>query len=356
MTAKICLNMIVRDEVEILERALRAAAPWIDCWAIHDTGSTDGTQALIFRVMDELGVPGRLSHGHFENFSQARNEALEAALDSGMDFDWLLLQDADMELVVDDSKWRNRLSGPSHRVTQRTDDLSYRNIRLLNRRDAAEAEYHGPTHEYLQVVGSSDFNGISFLDHACGSSRAEKFDRDVRLLAKAVENDPEDSRSVFYLAQSHRDSGRSQDATYWYHNRVRLGGWDEEVWYSKYQIAKLTGLAGDYLEAWNHRPTRAEPLVDLAGIYRARQQWHLAHLMSKKAVGIVRPDDLLFLDEPAYSWRALDEYAVASYWVGDHTMAAWSCRRLLGLRALPEDHRARVEANLAFANAKQKRR
>ena len=45
--ARLCLNMIVRNESAILERCLRSVADHVACWVIGDTGSTDGTQDLI---------------------------------------------------------------------------------------------------------------------------------------------------------------------------------------------------------------------------------------------------------------------------------------------------------------------
>src|SRR6476646_7743405 len=43
----LCLNMIVKNEMANLERCLSAAEPYIACWVIGDTGSTDGTQDFI---------------------------------------------------------------------------------------------------------------------------------------------------------------------------------------------------------------------------------------------------------------------------------------------------------------------
>lgn len=42
-----------------------------------DTGSTDGTQDLIRRVMADFNVPGTLDEHPFENFATTRNIALE---------------------------------------------------------------------------------------------------------------------------------------------------------------------------------------------------------------------------------------------------------------------------------------
>ena len=49
----VTLCMIVKDETHIIEQCLRSMAKYVDRYDITDTGSTDGTQDLIKKVMDE---------------------------------------------------------------------------------------------------------------------------------------------------------------------------------------------------------------------------------------------------------------------------------------------------------------
>ena len=58
-TARLCLNMIVKNEMANLERCLGAVADHIDCWVIGDTGSTDGTQDFIKIVFRRAQPAGR---------------------------------------------------------------------------------------------------------------------------------------------------------------------------------------------------------------------------------------------------------------------------------------------------------
>ena len=74
---RICLNMIVKNESRVIERCLRSAKPFIHSWAISDTGSTDGTQDIIRRVMAD--VPGELIERPWVDFAHNRNQALELA-------------------------------------------------------------------------------------------------------------------------------------------------------------------------------------------------------------------------------------------------------------------------------------
>ena len=95
--AKICLNMIVKNESGIIERCLASVLPWIDCYVICDTGSTDATPEVIRTFFARHGVPGEIHAIDFVHFEYARNRALELCRAAPLAFDYILLTDADME-------------------------------------------------------------------------------------------------------------------------------------------------------------------------------------------------------------------------------------------------------------------
>src|ERR1700722_12923400 len=95
----ICLNMIVKDEKDVITRCLSSTLPVIDYWVIVDTGSTDGTQKIIKDYMKEKGVPGDLYERPWVNFEHNRNEAIELARDKA---DYLFFIDADEFMKYDD--------------------------------------------------------------------------------------------------------------------------------------------------------------------------------------------------------------------------------------------------------------
>lgn len=355
---RICLTMIVKDEAAIIERCLAAAAPWIDSYCILDTGSTDGTPDLIRSFFTGLEIPGEVHLGEFHDFAQARNDALAAARDSAQASDYLLLCDADMELTVDDPSFKHALSADAYLVLQRGGGYQYANLRMM-RRDLP-ATYRGVTHEHLDLGGhrAEQLDGLWFLDHAEGSSRAVKYERDLDLLTRGLEEEPDNARYVFYLAQTHRDLGQHREALAAYLRRTVMGGWDEEVWYATFQVAVLherlhdndDTVLGAYLAAYELRPTRAEPLVELARYCREHgPRHHLSHLFASRALQIALPADRLFLDAGAYGWRVLDELAIASYWIGSHEESATRARAALAHPELPPEHRARIEKNLGYA-------
>lgn len=355
----LCLNMIVRNETANLERCLTAVAGHIACWVIGDTGSTDGTRDFIRAFFARHEIPGELHSFPFENFEQARNEALTRAYASPLTYDYLLFADADMELVVEDPAFRTRLHAPGYRLIQRAgSDLIYWNTRLVKR--GLGARYRGVTHEYLDVPGGvEELQGVWYKDHASGANRIDKFERDIRLLTQALEHEPENVRTWFYLAQSYRDAGRTAEAADAYAKRAEMGGWDEEAWYARLQHARCLRSLGDdggflrqALAAFHQRPRRAEPLYDLARYYREHGMHEVSVLFSEPGLALPLPEqDVLFLENYVYTVGIREEFAIAAFYARyparkdrGHSV----CNAIALDRDVPEASRALARSNLLF--------
>ncbi|MEY9524041.1 tetratricopeptide (TPR) repeat protein [Bradyrhizobium japonicum] len=360
--AALCLNMIVKNEIANLDRCLTAIAPHISCWVICDTGSTDGTPEFVQSFFAKHGIPGEFYSCPFIDFAQARNEALDRARGSPMPFEFLLLADADMELLVHTPSFPRNLTSAAYAVRQRN-GLTYRNVRLL-RRDA-QATYRGVTHEYLAVSSgeTSNLNDISFLDRATGSNRGEKLKRDLRLLTEALsaERDPiMVARYVFYLANTLRDAGQPEAALRMYRRRADLGGWRQEVFMSLLNLARLMeGLCctkeevvAAYAKAATLCPTRAEALYGAARFCRKASLYELGYDFAVRGLSVARPEDALFAEEWVYDYGLLDELAVCAYWTGRYGVCRDACDRLIEEGIIPAEQRARVAHNRRAAVAR----
>ena len=158
------------------------------------------------------------------------------------------------------------------------------------------------------------------------------------------------------MIASLRDAGMFEKAVAAYERRVAMGGWEEEVYCSLQEIAHLLvrlgrkddEVVGAFLRAFEYRPRRAEPMCEIATFLRLRGHVKAGYPFAKTATEIPRPDETLFLDEAVYAWRSLDELAVAAYWVGRNHEALITNERLLAEGYVPEEHRERIEKNLAF--------
>lgn len=350
--------MIVRNEAAIIERALQSVVGVVDCCVIGDTGSTDGTPAVIRAFCAAHDIACELHEFPFVDFSQARNEALAHARQSPLAFEFLLLFDADMELRCDDLAALAFRDADAALVRQDSATIAYENVRLLRR--GADARYVGATHEALAVAGNiARLTGVHFIDHADGANRPEKLERDERLLRTALEQNPGDHRAMFYLAQTLRDAGHHAAAAAWYARRAAAGGWDEERWYARYQVAlcqqqqgDVAGFVSGCLDAYALRPTRAEPLVHLARHYADTGAHDAGLLLLEAAARLPWPGhDRLFIERDAYGDALRDLLAISGFYsaVPERRMAGRLACDALALDAgVSPQRRQTARSNLLF--------
>ncbi len=354
MRPAICLNMIVRNEAHIVGNVLDMVAPYITSWVIVDTGSDDGTQDVIRSQMADLGIPGELHERPWRSFGVNRSEALALARGHG-DYIWVI--DADDKVVgtLDFS----RLRADAYRLHYRKPSgLTYWRTQLF--RSGLGWRYEGVVHEYAACDDpfvETRLEGDYLIESRRLGARnldPQKLARDRDLLRAEVESDPDDARSVFYLAQTYFDMGDFPNAREWYARRVDLGGWDEEVYFAMFRLAVVMlqlrvawpEVQEAYLQAWEFRPIRAEPLYAIACRYRSVRQYRLGYLFAERAAQIPFPDkDNLFVRTDVYAWRAADEQAVCASWIGKRDEAFTLWRRLLARTDLPSEDRRRIAAN-----------
>ncbi len=342
----IALCMIVRNEAHVLERCLRSLDGLIDSWSICDTGSTDGTPELAASLLGHL--PGELHHRRWVDFGHNRSELLELSRGAA---DYLLLLDADM--TVRRSGELPWLDADAY-LLRETGSLDFGVIRLV--RGDRRWWYEGSTHEYIATDGElrrDELGELEIEHHGDGSARADKLLRDAGLLRRDMLREPENPRPVFYLAQTYRDLDRHELAAKYYRRRVTMGGWDEEVFYANLQEGALR-IRHDHaagvpilLEAWQRRPTRAEPLFELAQACRRRGEFAPARMFAERGLEIPYPADVLFIHRWVYDYGLLMERAFAAGGLGDVEQTRADLRTVLDYAELPQQTRHYVEHSLA---------
>lgn len=316
---KLCWNAIVRNESARIERCMLSLVHHISSYVVVDTGSSDGTPGLIREFFAKHNIPGEVHHTRFINFEQARNEALIAARKSPIEFDYMLLVDADMELVAEKPAWANALGGDSYDMQQRAGAVHYGNRRLV--RKNTTGMYVGVTHEYLDVPSAGMVDGAYFVDHADGENRKDKFARDIELLEVALKADPNNGRYLYYLGQSYRDAHKWSKAANAYKKCVAAGGWDEQVWSAQSNYAHcIKELDGDadfvheMLVAHNMRPSRAETLYDLAKHYREKGMNSASLVFSEAGMLIPPSSDILFVNNFVYETGLREEFSICAFY------------------------------------------
>ena len=382
------------DAVAPPRRPSSGASRLVGAVCICDTGSTDDTAAVVTQACEDLGLPLRLVADPWRNFGHNRSRSFLRAAEFASQLDWplgasyALLIDADMVLRLGPrgavweafGEWQDGEEGrrrppdcPSSEsegqsplpagatFMQRAGQLEYYNVRLA--RLDKPWRCIGSTHEYWSCEGEEagpkaiapEF--IFIQDVGDGGAKADKYERDVRLLSEDIAADPTNVRAHFYLAQSLHHMGRLEEAAATYEKRIALGGWWEERWYAKLALGRVLLAMGRVYEAeaWLQRaaaqnPARAEPLVELATAFRNRGDNLKAAHYARAAASRSLPPSGLFVEVPAHTHRPLYERTITDYYL----LRAASPRDALAanLRYLcnapSADHHESVFSNLRF--------
>lgn len=356
----VVLCMIVKDESAVIQGCLESVAPHIDAFCIVDTGSTDNTISVIREFFAARGIPGVVHERAWKDFGSNRSEAIQLAHEVG---EYALVMDAD-DLLHGQVDFHS-LTADSYLVQITSESLTYWRQQLFSARK--KWRYEGVVHEYptcddpsVTVLRQPPTWWIESRRVGARNLAADKYQRDANLLLADLEVNPGNPRSVFYLAQSYFDMGDYEKSLSRYVHRAAMGGWDEEVFYSKMRtglcLINLERPRGEILDAllgaWEFRPTRAEPLYHLAQWHREQSMFQQAVLFARAGTRIAMPaDDILFVAADVYSWRLKDELAISAYYTGEFHESLRLCVDLLRNTLLPVDHRARVERNLQLATS-----
>jgi len=354
----VCLNMIVKNETKVITRCLASVKPIIDYWVIVDTGSTDGTQQLIKDFMKD--VPGELFERPWKNFGHNRNEALQLAKNKA---DYLLFIDADEVLAFEPGFKMPNLDKDFYHVMTLYSGTTYARVQLI--KNSLDWRWVGVLHEALDSPNAhtndilKGVNDVVFTDGA-RSQDPQKYQKDAKVLEEGLLEEPNNSRYVFYLAQSYRDAGEHEKALKNYERRVTMGGWDEEVFWSIMQTGLLKEalkkpheeIITSFYQSYHHRPVRAEPLFYLANYYRRKGDYAAGYLIASIADKIPFPKDILFVEKWMYEHGIALELSICAYWIGKYDECMAVSSRMLSNPNLPQSVRECVERNVGFTRAK----
>jgi len=247
----------------------------------------------------------------------------------------------------------------------------HKDVRLY-RKD--KCRWENPIHNTHEVQGKVlYFDGVKVVhDRDHGQSPASRFQRSVqrdklvtKVLSKKVRENPKDTRSIFYLAQQHRDAGRWDLALHWYRLYTLTDSpnvWPEELFQAHVQAARAAMAISLHEEALEHgaeaaklMPARAEGWCVQGDAHYATQDFAKALEFYQKAESCEIPKDArLWVDKAIHKdgWKVLDVISMCMYHLGQHGQGIEVIKRILELPALPEDQRGRIAKNAEFHRKK----
>lgn len=353
---KICLNMIVKNESRVIKRCLASVKELIDYWVVVDTGSDDGTQEIIKEYLKD--IPGELHERPWRNFGENRSEAFNLAQGKGS---YILFMDADDTLEFAPDFKFPPLTKDLYLMWRGTPSFTYQKPQLA--RGDLPWRWVGVTHEYLdldRIYTSEILENVNYISGDGGASNDDprKFWRNVELLTEGLKKEPNNARYAFYLAESYRDAGERAKALEWYQKRVDMGGWEEELFYSKLQIGHLLrhlGMPASLVkEAYKlshlQRPHRIEPIYYIAETCNGQEEYEEAYRSIKAWQAAPKPSqkDILFNEDWVAHYGLLFQLSICSYYVGEYQESLNACDELLKIKELPEAWRAQVAVNRTF--------
>ena len=303
--------MIVKNEKTIIERCLNSVKKIIDYWVIVDTGSSDGTQQTIKECMRQ--IPGELYEQPWINFAENRNRALSLAHRKG---DYLFFIDADEYLEFSDNFILPELDKDAYYfATRLPHNIQFYRMLLVN--NHLKWVWEGVLHEtlYSTQAGRSCaimHNVINVAESNDGHRNrdVQKYHKDAILLEKELQKEPNNSRYVFFLAQSYFQAREYDLALKNYNKRSTMGGFDEEIYFSFYMAGRLQEILNmppdhyidSYKKAMAIRPLRAEPYYRIADYYYSIEKYDIAFDLLEKAHSFPIPPDSLNIEKNIYDF------------------------------------------------------
>lgn len=357
MKPLLSLVMIVKDEARVIRRTLESVRGVVDRIDILDTGSTDGTQLEILSWAAQNHVPAQVREEPFVDYSTSRNRALELAKDSA---EFLLMLSAD-EVLLDAGKLRDWLSARRPGAHDAL-DVRYRFGEELHGRSPritsanGKARYGGVTHEALVADSVDPEIAPATVHYDSGPiDKRARWELDLKLLRKAVTDDPTNTRAMFYLAQTLGCLGYVEAAHFAYALRANMGGFREEQYEAAYRAARLAEISGwpwayveqRFLEAHETSPHRAEPLFRIAEHYLFTGEPERARGFAAEAARCDAPkNDRMFHERHVYAWQALDVLGQCEAQTGNPMAAAVAYELALESDILPRPDRLRISRYL----------
>lgn len=243
----LCLNMIVKNEAEIIEQSLEKllAHFTFQYWVICDTGSTDETKTIIRSFFQSKKIPGELIETEWKDFGHNRTLALQNSYKKG---DYALIWDADDELngtfVLP-----KPLAADAYSLSFANDQTNLRYSRPILVNNHKKWKYVGVLHEYLAYEetglppASVHHSGEYTIQSGRSGSRNKdpfKYAKDAEILRKAlVETDPMTSlygRYAFYCGNSYYNAKQFNESLQFYEAVLVSNAWIQEKYVSCLRI------------------------------------------------------------------------------------------------------------------------
>ena len=362
--------MIKNESSSICDTLTSYTSGGLKHFFVLDTGSTDDTVLLTQAFFDENQLTGIIEQEPFVDFATSRNRALELAEDCFPHAAFFIMPDAEWHLqypenLIQFCEQEQNTDTPLYLMPIKMNATEFTTARLF--RVANRIRFKGVVHEVPEIIASIKApDPIYFVVNSTyqGIEKSKRrWLQDLILLTKTVEENPDDPRSLFYLAQTYECLGELEQAYQFYLRRSAINGWDEENFITYFRLGYLAEslfknndtreaswatAMNHYLKAFSLRFHRIEPLVKIASHYWP-DNIQACYLFIKQAYDTPYPkNDLLFIEKDMYLFERYEIMSRCAWYMGKYELG-----RQVTLRALeihPET--PHLQQNLALYQEK----
>lgn len=295
----ICVLIMCKDEEHCILDTLNSTLPYTSEYIICDTGSTDNTIGVCNDFFRNNNIKGQIFQHEWKNFGYNYTVLYQLGYEhSKADYIWQI--DADdiicgkMEIgeLKEDAyflKFGQKFTYVRQQIS--SNKIKWKHVGVIHGYIASDDE---------KPYSKGEIQGDYYIDSRRNGSRHknidknERFSRDAKILEQGLIDEPNNSRYIFYLGQCYYDSEQFEKSAEAYDKRTKMGGWNQEIYYSHLKVGQCYQKLGKdkdtiikkYLEAYYTDKERAEGLFFIGELYYNLKEWKLSKKYLKKACNI----------------------------------------------------------------------
>lgn len=243
---KLVATTLTGNNETIIGDALASVVDWVDVCLVIDTGVSDESLSIAKGIAKDKYLERKFKW--IEDFSAARNFALDAAHEAGGD--WAITVDTDERIDPCGEDVRAILEKATvDTFMVKSVEGSYAKERIF--RLPAKRRFSGPTHEaYPAYESFAVLEKTRFVELAkTPEGYKKKFERDARILGAHTKKNPAEPRWFYYLGDAFQNLKRYDEAIRAYRECAELRGWNEESAWACYRMAECYCALGRWSKA-----------------------------------------------------------------------------------------------------------
>lgn len=328
-------------------------------YILQDTGSTDGTEILAEEFFKKHHIKNYLVHKDPEwlGFGRTRNKGLALARATYPHSTFILSIDAEwymrnFDQLIDfcraeaDKEATGTKLQPYYRIWMKRAGTELGQQRLFSTHDDVEYDKRR-VHECPNKYANAAVPKTMYFE--LGSSRTgyeksrKRWFRDVQDMLQDLLEDPRDPRTVHYLGLTYLWLEDYRNAYTYLKMRTTLTSFPEEDFFAYYYLGRATeALAANdasftwdealkyYLQAYNMRPHRADPLVKIAQHYLNENNHALSFIFARRACELPYPtDDVLPYEKYLYDFSRHEILSRCSWYAGEFEIGEEAAKKAI---------------------------